>query len=860
MFAQRTTNTPLMIASYKGHLDVVSYLVERGANTELQDNNGDTCLHFAARWGNVEVVGKLLALGAKQKRNLKGLTPLLETSTDCKVEMVEHFIIQPECTKEQRIDALELLGATIANDRATQNIEKAFGYMERGMKMRYEDHAHPLLKMETKPVKAYQNRRESQTLEELDLLKGDDHAVRMEGLLIRERILGTENTMLLDNIRYSGSVFAESQQFEVCIGLWIRGMELAINGDIPVAEDVGKCTNLFVEMVQGGHPLGSKIIEEVIEKLVDANEKLFDANEKLSGKLRSGKSQKSHEKEEQETLLFYALDLLMIYIKVKDPLEMKNSAITICLQRFLRLNPRTRDGNTLLHLAVRQATPSVALIKVILLGGSDVNVVNEEGNTPLHFAVTLKPEPEEMETLKEILELFLVNGAFTKLVNTNYLSAMDCCETMDARMILLGKSRQNAMEVNANDEVTGSDVTKERGGKSVFVTERTLRENSEIESSAKEISGKLREVTQELENVQHQLRKKERQLRKRGGELMEKMQLLTLLQEGLKERDGQLTESHGRLRKMGKDLTYVRRKLQEKNEEVSHLGGRLTAKQHEIDQLEASCSEFQRALHLERSRHQNPDWVISRDQIQLTDKCLGKGGWGTVVEGKYCGCAVAVKQMHDAILSDYNRGLFKREMNIAARCRHPCLLQFIGATNDEGNPLFVTELMKSSLRALLKQRSLQSAEVFVISLDVARALNYLHEKRPSPIIHRDISSANVLLWREDHQWRGKVSDYGTANFKEDSMTACPGSRIYSAPEALTETQTVKLDVYSFGVLLCEICIREQPEPERRSEQVAMVNNRELQALIRRCLSRTPEKRPSMEDIIGYLEQRMLNWF
>ena len=148
--------------------------------------------------------------------------------------------------------------------------------------------------------------------------------------------------------------------------------------------------------------------------------------------------------------------------------------------------------------------------------------------------------------------------------------------------------------------------------------------------------------------------------------------------------------------------------------------------------------------------------------------------------------------MYELILSDHNRRLFEREMSIAARCRHPCLLQFIGATNDEGSPLFVTELMESSLRALLEQRPLSSLEVSVISLDVARALNYLHLKKPSPIIHRDISSANVLLWRQADQWRGKVSDYGTANVLQQTMTVGPGALIYSAPEAHTKHQTVKV--------------------------------------------------------------------
>ena len=242
------------------------------------------------------------------------------------------------------------------------------------------------------------------------------------------------------------------------------------------------------------------------------------------------------------------------------------------------------------------------------------------------------------------------------------------------------------------------------------------------------------------------------------------------------------------------------RQLREMQQREGNLRRQLRDKDLEVRELELSLSSAQQTIS-EQQQQETCDWVISRDEIQMTNKCLGRGGWGSVYEGVYCGCTVAVKQIHDLILSPHNILLFEREMNIASKCRHPHLLQFIGATNDEGNPLFVTELMEKSLRALLEQRQLAEIEIRVISLDVARAINYLHQKKPKPIIHRDVSSANVLLWQQGDQWRGKVSDYGTANFVQQTMTVCPGTPIYSAPEALTSNQTVKASFSKFRIFL-----------------------------------------------------------
>ena len=484
-----TGSTPLRVAAHEGHLDVVRCLVHRGADVNARNDCneqvtplfvacyhglfntdyisgvystyldqqyevGCTALHDAVERGHLNIVSELLALGASQLPNGLGLTPLLYACNECSIEMVEHIINRPECTKEQRIDALELLGATIANDKSC-DIKKAFSYMKRGMEMRYEDLAHPLLKKKMEPVEAYQNRKESQTLEELALLEGDDHAIGMEGLIIRERILGPDNPLTLTKIYGWVGVLFESEKYDLSIGLLLRGLEKTVNINVVTITTLLLSTLTFIlaTIVQTSILLRPSYIEDAFEKLVCLSEK---RTEKLKSK---------NLQEEQEETLYCALCLLMIHTKVKG----QNANMTDFLQRFLRLNPRTNDGNTLLHLAAWHETPillnadqkvedivqsvcklpCVETMKLILHAGCDVNAVNTEGNTPLHLAVKFKPaEPEEVEILREMLLLLLDIGADPKLANKNGQTPLNSCETDEARRILSEKGRLSAMNVN----------------------------------------------------------------------------------------------------------------------------------------------------------------------------------------------------------------------------------------------------------------------------------------------------------------------------------------------------------------------------------------------------------------------------
>ena len=239
----------------------------------------------------------------------------------------------------------------------------------------------------------------------------------------------------------------------------------------------------------------------------------------------------------------------------------------------------------------------------------------------------------------------------------------------------------------------------------------------------------------------------------------------------------------------------------------SELLRRLKQEQQQKEALEERLTNFQLQMEEERRRHLSAerklmspmsavkeaaaDWIVQREEIVLTEDILGEGAWGSVRKGIFRGCQVAVKEIHKLILSDYNRKLFEREMSVASCCRHPNLLQFIGATNDN-SPLFVAELLDTSLRQVLRHRALNHVEIITLALDIAKGLNYLHLNKPRPIIHRNISSANVLLWRRGESWRAKLSDHGAANFMRKEMTMNPGALIYAAPEAFTSEQTSKV--------------------------------------------------------------------
>ena len=255
----------------------------------------------------------------------------------------------------------------------------------------------------------------------------------------------------------------------------------------------------------------------------------------------------------------------------------------------------------------------------------------------------------------------------------------------------------------------------------------------------------------------------------------------------------------------------------------------------------------------QRLKELEPSWKIESSQLNITDEEVGKGAYGEVKVGLYCGGHVAVKQLHQVIISAYNRKQFNREMKLASRLRHPQLIRFIGAVTTDKVTLLVTELMESSLRKQLELGRISEEHILPISRDVACALNYLHSL-PEPIIHRDVSSANVLLnSKPGGGWMAKLGDFGSANFQALVNTKLPGAPVYSAPESdKPALQGPSMDVYSFGVLLFEVCTGELPDPGQREalrSRVPFGTNQVITVIAKDCTCSEAGYRPTMAAVL-----------
>ncbi|KAJ8717691.1 hypothetical protein PYW07_005621 [Mythimna separata] len=436
--ANKYNNTCLMIAAYKGHLDVVQFLLDSGARVDERALCGATALHFAAECGHAAVVCALIDHQAKILTNENGMTPLQCAAERARASVVEMLAARPEVTRAQAIEAYELLGASFANDKEYYCLRMAYQYLHRAMAMRYDTRYGLLLKKPADPIPAYDNWKESTTIEEVEQLVGNAHALHMEGLAVRERVLGSRCPDLPHPIVFRGAVFADEARFDRCLALWRHALALRQHNEVSVTKDLLRFAQVFSQMIHIGIELPLAQVCFVLEAC---------AEELRRGTKRLEKPQANHDPEslvdEYEGNVRTALYLVAVAARLLENAGNSEETTSLVRRAIFRLrNVRLRSGQTLLHLAADRRTPvddfhtsdvcqfpCSRTTRLLLECGAEVDASDDIRRTALHVALIsyqLIPDEREQwsESLCAVVCELIVSGAHVDAMDADGITPL----------------------------------------------------------------------------------------------------------------------------------------------------------------------------------------------------------------------------------------------------------------------------------------------------------------------------------------------------------------------------------------------------------------------------------------------------
>ncbi len=253
----------------------------------------------------------------------------------------------------------------------------------------------------------------------------------------------------------------------------------------------------------------------------------------------------------------------------------------------------------------------------------------------------------------------------------------------------------------------------------------------------------------------------------------------------------------------------------------------------------------------------------------VAQRILGRGGCATAYYGvdAETGEEVAIKVPHPHLMDQPEaRARFQREATLGSLLVHPNIVPVLEASPEGEDPWLAMRYIPGDTLAsrLFMAGPLGIPDAVALARDVAEAIRFAHERG---VVHRDLKPANVMVTPAG----ALVMDFGIARLAEVGLTATTlflGTPQYAAPEAITSPRVgPPADWYALGIMLFEMLAgrapfqadstfnileahRSQPLPDLAA--IRPMTPPPLASLIRRMCAKSPEQRPSGEEIVETL--------
>ena len=237
--------------------------------------------------------------------------------------------------------------------------------------------------------------------------------------------------------------------------------------------------------------------------------------------------------------------------------------------------------------------------------------------------------------------------------------------------------------------------------------------------------------------------------------------------------------------------------------------------------------------------------VLLEEDLEM-EKVIGSGAFSEVWRGvhKPTSEQVAIKRLHMVDADAKALEGYIREVKMLAELVHPAIVHFIGFTKKYPFCIVTKFVSGGSLfHAIHDGGQLTATEKSVIAYGIAAGMQYLHAHN---VIHRDLKPQNVLL---DENKLPVICDLGSGRCTQEQrmMTNSGGTANYMAPEFLSSTEyNHKVDVYSYGLVLCEMLSGEIPFESMESAQVI------YSVFIKRM-------RPDIPESVGPKMRKLIEW-